>query len=468
MAEGTGKHEIKIAYIGGGSIGWARGLMSDLALCPVLTGELALYDIDLAAAKENVRRAGLVFGHKDAKTMFKTAAHAKLETALKGADFVVISIQPGPISMFASDLDIPARYGIIQPVGDTTGPGGISRALRAIPTYEGFAHQIMRFCPKAWVINYTNPMTLCTATLYAAEPRIKAFGCCHEVFGAQHLLAELVKKRGWTETCAREEIVLDVNGVNHFTLATSARWREHDLFQVLREHISRKNFFADQTAAARERKAKGQWFSHSSLIAFDLFRRFGALGTAGDRHLAEFVPWYLASEAELQRWGAVLTPSSYRLARERERRSARARRQKVETLHASGEEGVSMMKTLLGATGLGCLRPVLLDTNCNLPNRGQAPGLPLGAVVETYVSMRRDSVTPKVAAPLPPGANELMRRIIAVQKATLEAGLKRDKDLAFQALLNDPLVRIPTDKAWRMFNELLQACKTALPGWRLC
>jgi alpha-galactosidase len=111
---------------------------------------------------------------------------------------------------------------------------------------------------------------------------------------------------------------------------------------------------------------------------------------------------------------------------------------------------------------------VLLDTNCNLPNRGQAPGLPLGAVVETYVSMRRDSVTPKVAAPLPPGANELMRRIIAVQKATLEAGLKRDKDLAFQALLNDPLVRIPTDKAWRMFNELLQACKTALPGWRLC
>jgi len=459
MAEGTRKRGIKIAYIGGGSIGWARGLMADLALCPALTGQLALYDIDLAAAKENVRRACLVFGHKDAKTTFKTEAHAKIETALKGADFVVISIQPGPITMFVSDLDIPARYDIIQPVGDTTGPGGISRALRAIPIYEGFARQIMRFCPRAWVINYTNPMTLCTATLYAAEPRIKAFGCCHEVFGAQHMLAELVKKRGLAETCARDEIVLDVNGVNHFTLATSARWREHDLFQLLREHISRRDFFSDQTVAARERKAQGHWFSHSSLIAFDLFRRFGALGTAGDRHLAEFVPWYLTSEAELHRWGAVLTPSSYRLARERQGRSARARSEKVKALRPSGEEGVAMMNTLLG---LGDL-----DANCNLPNRGQAPGLPLGAVVETYVSMRRDSVTPKVAAPLPPGANELMRRIIAVQEATLEAGLKRDKDLAFQALLNDPLVRIPTDKAWRMFNELLRACKTALPGWRL-
>ena len=459
MAEGTGKHEIKIAYIGGGSIGWARGLMADLALCPALTGELALYDIDLAAARENVRRALMVFGHQDAKTTFKTAAYAKLESALQGADFVVISIQPGPISMFASDLGIPARYGILQPVGDTTGPGGISRALRSIPIYEGLAHRIMRFCPNAWVINYTNPMTLCTAALYAAEPRIKAFGCCHEVFGAQHLLAGLVKARGLAESCKRQEILLDISGVNHFTLATSARWREHDLFQLLREHISRKNFFADQTAAARERKAKGHWFSHSSLIAFDLFRRFGALGTAGDRHLAEFVPWYLTSEAELHRWGAVLTPSSYRLARTRQGRSARARSEKVEALHPSGEEGVAMMMTLLGLCDL--------DTNCNLPNRGQAPDLPLGAVVESYVSMRRDSVTPKVCAPLPPGANELVRRIIAVQKATLEAGLKRDKDLAFQALLNDPLVRIPTDKAWRMFNELLRACKTALPGWRL-
>ena len=458
VAANTDKHEIKIAYIGGGSIGWARNVMTDLALCPRLTGQLALYDIDLAAAQENVRRAKMIFGHKDAKTAFRTAAYARLSDALNGADFVVISIQPGPIEMFAGDIDIPKRYGILQPVGDTTGPGGISRALRAIPIYEEFAHQVMRYCPNAWIINYTNPMTLCTATLYAAEPAIKAFGCCHEVFGTQHMLAELVKAHGWTKECARQEIELDVSGVNHFTWATWARWRRQDLFAMLREHIRRKGFFNDRTKAARQHKAKGHWFSHSSLIAFDLFRRFGALGVAGDRHLAEFVPWYLGSEAELHRWGVILTPSSYRLERAREARRTRGRSWNVESLRPTGEEGVVQMLALLGAGDL--------ETNVNLPNRGQAADLPLGGVVETYACFTRDRVTPKLARPLPLGANELVRRVMYVQRTTLDAGLRRDKDLAFQAVLNDPLVHLPTDKAWRMLNDLLRACKPMLPGWK--
>ena len=116
--------------------------------------------------------------------------------ALRGADFVVLSIEPGPTEARYADLVIPAKYGILQPVGDTTGPGGIARALRAVPIYTDFALKIERYCPKAWVINYTNPMTLCMAALYAATPKIKAFGCCHEVFHTQKRLAGLVA--AWT------------------------------------------------------------------------------------------------------------------------------------------------------------------------------------------------------------------------------------------------------------------------------
>ncbi|HEY3320130.1 MAG TPA: alpha-glucosidase/alpha-galactosidase [Planctomycetota bacterium] len=453
------KREIKIAYIGGGSIGWARSLMSDLALCPQLTGCLALYDIDLPAAEENVRRAEMIFSHKDAKTAFKTEACADLDSALRGADFIVISIQPGPISLFASDLDIPARYGLPQTVGDSTGPGGISRALRAIPIYEDFAHRIMQICPNAWVINYTNPMTLCTATLYAAEPKIKAFGCCHEVFGAQTMLAELVEERGLAEECKRQEIELDISGVNHFTWATSARWNGQDLFPIYREKISREGFFSDQTTLAQERKAKARWFASSGLVAADLFRRFGALACAGDRHLAEFVPWYLSSETELHRWGVVLTPSSYRVERERDGRSAKARSEKVEAVWPSGEEGVEQMVALLG---LGDL-----ESNCNLPNAGQTPDLARGGVVESYVTFSRDRVTPRTSKRLPTGARELVRRIMSVQQMVLEAGLKRDKDLAFQAFLADPLMRLPTDTAARLFDEMLAACRAFLPGWKL-
>src|SRR5690606_23751005 len=122
--------EVKIAYIGGGSLQWAKTLMRDLALTPRMSGELVLYDLNPTAARHNVQRAEAIFNHKDARTRFHTRVARGVADALKGADFVVMSIQPGPITQFANDLEIPKKYGILQSVGDTTGPGGISRALR--------------------------------------------------------------------------------------------------------------------------------------------------------------------------------------------------------------------------------------------------------------------------------------------------------------------------------------------------
>jgi alpha-galactosidase/6-phospho-beta-glucosidase family protein len=472
--------EIKIAYIGGGSRYWAKNVMTDLALCEHLTGEIALYDIDYQAAQKNVERAAAIYGHPDARTTFRVTACRTAGEALTGADFCVLSILPGPMQMFANDLDIPARYGILQPVGDTTGPGGISRALRTVPIYLDYAHQIMAHCPNAWVINYTNPMTLCTAAFYAAEPDIKAFGCCHEVFGTQERLASLVHAYLDVPFPRRQEIQTDIAGVNHFTFATTARWKGIDLFPIVREYISQEGFWDDATEWALKQKAWGNWFHSRGLIAFDFMRRFGVLGAAGDRHLAEFVPWYLVSEENLHRYGAILTPSSYRLgtwqpavprplphplSQTRERGVAPS--PKVgggpgwgqSPLRPSGEEGVAQMLALLG------IEP--LDTNVNLPNVGQISGLPLGAVVETNAQFRKGSLAPVIPRPLPAAVLSLVRRVVDVQQMTLEAAIARDRDLAFQALLNDPLCRIPVDVAWVMFCELLETNKAMLPGWKL-
>jgi alpha-galactosidase len=452
------REQIKIAYIGGGSRQWAHMLFRDLALCPALTGELALYDIDRPAALANVKIAGAIFGHPDAAvTRFRVTAARTAHQALQGADFVVMSIEPGPITMRYADLEIPARFGIVQPVGDTTGPGGLLRALRTIPTYVDYARQIMACCPNAWVINYTNPMTLCTAALYAAAPDIKAFGCCHEVFGIQHLLAGRVASWFGVPHPPREAIALDISGVNHFTFATEARWEGRDLFPRLRREVADAHIYRDRSADARRRQRRGEWFASDHLIARDLFARFGALGAAGDRHLAEFVPWYLQSEKALHRWGVVLTPYSYRVQYAR-----RVRRKAFvlpEKLRSSGEEGVAQMLALLG------IEP--LDTNVNQPNRGQNPDLPLGAVTESYAQFRRDSVKPIVARPLPPVLASHMRHIIDNQQAILRAAQTRDKDLAFQALLNDPLVCLPTDRAWDMFKQMLRHARAMLPGWRI-
>ena len=187
--------DVKIAYIGGGSRGWAWGLMSDLASTDVLNGDVYLYDIDLEAAKNNEIIGNKYNALPDAKSTWNYHAVATIDEALKDANFVVVSILPGTFDEMESDVHAPEKYGIYQPVGDTAGPGGIVRALRTIPMFEEIGLAIKKNCPDAWVINYTNPMAICVNTLYKVFPEIKAFGCCHEVFGTQRLLAKALKEK---------------------------------------------------------------------------------------------------------------------------------------------------------------------------------------------------------------------------------------------------------------------------------
>lgn len=449
---------IKIAYIGGGSRGWARDLISDLALTPSVKGSIDLFDIDQESARKNAQIATKIFARPEARTRFKVRAVSRLADALKGADFVVLSIEPGPMELRYADLEIPAKYGILQPVGDTSGPGGIMRAFRAIPMYVGFAEAIAEHCPNAWVINYTNPMTLCTATLHAVFPGIKAFGCCHEVFHTQTRLARLVAEWFGVSEPDRRDIRLDIGGVNHFTWATEARWQNHDLFPLLRKMVADPKTFRSRAKEARINKKDQKWFEILGDVSNDFFRRFGALGAAGDRHLCEFVPWYVTSEENLHRWGIVLTPYSWRVARYKlidKPVEFYAERE----LKPSGEEGVALMTALLGQHAL--------DTNMNLPNVGQSPDLPLGHVVESYAQVRRDKITPTVSKALPEGAAALVRKVVDVQQLTLQAALTRDTELGFQALLSDPLVSIPMDDAWEMYGKMIEHTKDYLPGWRL-
>ena len=171
--------DVRIAYIGGGSRGWAWGLMTDIALDPVLAGEVRLYDIDRDAAEKNKKIGDMISNHPKAVSHWKYTVADSLQTALTGADFVIISILPATFDEMESDVHAPEAVGVYQSVGDTVGPGGFMRALRTIPMFEEIALAIRAYAPHAWVINYTNPMSLCVATLYRVFPGIRAFGCCH-------------------------------------------------------------------------------------------------------------------------------------------------------------------------------------------------------------------------------------------------------------------------------------------------
>lgn len=452
---------LTIAYLGGGSRAWAWKLMADLALEESLSGTVKLYDLNQTAAEENERFGNQLSARADAKGKWRYQAVPDIKTALQGADFVIISILPGTFKEMRSDVHLPEKYGIYQSVGDTVGPGGLMRALRTIPIYEGFARDIREYAPKAWVINYTNPMTLCTRALYEVFPEIKAFGCCHEVFNTQDLLAAMLEAHCGIPGVKRDEIKTNVLGINHFTWFDRAYYQSMDLFPVYRAFALKyleEGFTIPGTKSWQEDP-----FRYAQRVKFDLFLRYGLIAAAGDRHLAEFVPqWYLKSPEMVREWKFNLTTLDYREKKFEDLNQARRRVTSGESdypLNPSGEEGVKQIKALVG---LG-----ELVTNINYPNHGQMKGVPDGAVVETNAFLSADSVVPVLAGGLPAPVQALVIRHVYNQETILKAALTKDKELAFNAFVNDPMVTIERDRAWELFEQMLKNTKEYLPGWNI-
>ncbi len=451
--------ELKIAYIGGGSREWARKLMFDLALCPDLTGRVALYDIDVESARLNEQFGNWLQEQPGVVSRWRYETSATLDGALRGADFVVLSIQPGTLEVMRDEIAIAEKYGMFFPVGDTIGAPGLVRGLRSAIIYADFARAIARLCPRAWIINYTNPLTICVRTLTRVEPSLKVFGCCHEVFAVQHFLASLVEKY-YGILPSRKELATNVIGINHFTWIDRAFYRDIDLLALVRRHSDEPGVVREYTR--EEVESWRDWFKSAHQIKFELFKRYGIFAAAGDRHLAEFMAGFTRSPEELFRWGVIRTPVSYRIERWRNapQKTLDLMGDRIPlVLDASGEEGVAQMRALLGFGDL--------VTNVNVPNVGQISNLPLHSVVETNARFTRDQVQPLAAGALPAGVQSLVARHVSNQELIVEAALTHNKDLAFQAVLSDPANRLPPDETWKMFNEMLDASREFLPGWEI-
>ena len=451
-----GVEGVKIAYVGGGSRGWAWKLMSDLASADDVSGEVDLYDIDYEAAEHNEIIGNKFNNAEGARSHWTYHARRTIGEALTGADFVIISILPGTFAEMRSDVHTPEKYGIYQSVGDTTGPGGIIRALRTIPMMEEIAEAVKIYCPGAWVINYTNPMALCIKALYDTFPDIKAFGCCHEVFAVQDLIADAVKEIHGVRPDDCKDVKVNVIGVNHFTWITDAKYQNIDAGAAYAEFARRHK---DEGIDMKDPESV---FEYRHRVKFDLFLRYGVIGAAGDRHLAEFCngSWYLGSPKQVAEWGFKLTPVSWRLKDldERLERSRRLRTGEEEVrIENSGEDGVRQIRALLG---LGDY-----VTNVNMPNRGQIPNLPLGLIVETNAAFRDDSIVPAMAGSIPEGVYGLVSRAADAQLTVARAARERNLELAFRAFAEDPLVRVDLSTARALFDEMIENTKAYLQDY---
>jgi len=455
--------DIQIAYIGGGSRGWAWTFMTDLAMEEQISGTIRLYDIDYSAAKANETIGNALKTRSDVVGKWDYIVKNSLADALTGADFVVISIMPKTFDEMAVDVHMPEREGIYQSVGDTAGPGGIIRALRTIPMFVEFAEAIKKYAPKAWVINYTNPMSLCVKTLYHVFPEIKAFGCCHEVFGTQKVLAAITAQKLGLENIDRSEIHVNVLGINHFTWFNYASYKGLDIFPIYQEYI--EDHF-EEGFDEPDKNWANSTFNCAHRVKMDLFNKYGLIAAAGDRHLAEFMPgdMYLKDPETVQNWKFGLTTVDWRkedLQKRLERSGKLLNGEEMIELKSTGEEGILLIKALCGLTRV--------ISNVNIPNKAsQISNLPKEAIVETNAVFERDSIRPVAAGELPEDVRELMIPHIQNHERILTAVFSKDEELVVQAFLADPLVRgrITSDATRKLAKDMIRGTIGEIKGCR--
>ena len=435
----------KIALVGGGSYQWGPKIILDVALKPELRGgTLVLHDINGEALDDLFDWGEKALNQVDADLQLEKTL--RVEDALEGADFVVLSISTGGLDATALDLEIPAQYGVVQTVGDTVGPGGHFRALRNIPVVVEIARTMERICPDAVLLNLTNPLTALTRAVTKATS-IRAVGLCHELFSTLGMLSKIFD-------APEEAINVRVAGVNHFIWVTDVSVRGRDVTEEAFRRISggeaREIALAD--AAGDTDPFVNTWGFRTELCGL-----YGYLPAAGDRHLCEFVPGYLSDEKERERLDLRVTTVDVRrerVAADRESVRRMVRGDEPIPTGPSREEISDIMAAVW--TGEDSVNIV------NLPNAGQVRDLPLGAVVETYGALNGTGASGIVFGELPPPVAALVHPHVFNQEAAVMAGLTGDRDLAFRTFVNDPLVASQPD-ARALFDEMFEAHSAYLP-----
>lgn len=438
----------KIVVIGGGSYSWGPTFLRDIFGTPELRGaKIVLQDI----AQD---RVDLVYalGQKmiqDFNLDFHLEKTLSLDEALQGADFIILTITTGRLESMRPDIEIPAKYGIKQSVGDTTGPGGLSRALRNIPVVAEIGRKVIEICPNALFLNYTNPMTVLTRVL--AMHGVKVVGLCHEWIGVREHLAQLFSTQP-------ERIDAKISGINHLIWVTDLYAdgkRVWDEIPAIAEKIISGEIKVDDDDASV--------FADHAKVKSTLFELYGALPAAGDRHIAEFFPHFIN---ESTGWGRdydlILTSTD-------DRHTLEAGAKGLIEMAIKGDVPLDgFMQDISTEAANKIIRAVICGEKyvgiMNLPNAGQVSNLTHGAVVETYGVIDSTGAHALTYGTVPDGIQNILQHHIHQQEMTVNAALSSSREVALQVLLNDPLSsRLTIDKAEQMLEELIEANKQYLP-----
>lgn len=262
----------------------------------------------------------------------------------------------------------------------------------------------------------------------------------------------------------RHELTIDASGINHFTWITEGRWQGCDVLKLL-PSFTEKHYDKGYC----EKHGRKPWeftddpFCYGNKVKMDLFRRYGVMGAAGDRHLVEFMDRGLYANGldGHKDWLYHLTTVDYRKADQKKKIEdsiAVAEGRKAVTVERSPEELIELMKAILG------FGPVI--SNANTVNRGQMRGIPDGVVVETNHVFDADSVRPVMTNPLPTAVNSMVYQN-AMNIENMYYGIKeRNLNRIFQAFMAQPLCAgLTCTQGEELFEEMIRGTEKYLEPW---
>ncbi len=427
----------KIVLLGGGSA-FFRTVIGELAITEELGGsDVVFYDTQ-GTQMEILARYGQRAAQQTGVEL-RISWTTDLAEAVDGADFAISSIGvSGPDRKFHElDITIPAKYGIYQTTGDTTGPGGLFAGFRSIPIFLGICREMEKRCPEVIFMNHSNPMMMICRAMIKHTGIKKVVGLCH---GAQGTIAHLAKI---LEVPVDELDVITV-GLNHLLWVTRLRHNGVDLYPKLKEKLD----------AAEP--ATGQIF------AGKLFDIYGYYPCNADRHIIEFYPFVLQAKSPEE------LPYGLRLRTKMIEESRRSRDDTWERLakQANGEEPIHIPKKLSPEAMGKLIAAMSLNQRethiVNIPNNGSVPNLPDYAIVEVQGVTDSQGFRGLHMGEIPPPVAGILQARVLQQELAVDAGVYGDRNLALQALVADEFT-VSIEDAELMLDELLEAHADMLP-----
>lgn len=423
----------KIALIGAGSVVFTKNLLGDILSFPELRScTISLHDIDPVRLETAAAMARWTASALGASPTIEASTDRR--QALAGAKYVINMIQVGGHAATLVDFDIPRKYGLQQTIGDTHGIGGIFRALRTIPVMLDIARDMEEVCPRALLINYTNPMSMLTWAVGEAT-NVPIVGLCHSVQGTTRQIAQY-------SGLPYSEITYLGAGINHISWILRFEHNGQDAYPLLR------------TALEEGR------IPRTDLVRAELFRRTGYYVTESSEHLAEYLPYFIPHAGLIDRFNIPIDEYIHR-----SEKNLIEFEQTRERLLSGGsfeiKRSAEYASLIIHSMETG-------DPNViygNVANRGLITNLPDGCCVEVPCLVDRSGVQPTAVGALPPHLAGIIRPHVVVQELAVKAGLEGCRDYVYQAAMLDPLVAstLTLDCIWQMVDEMIAAHGSLLP-----